>query len=89
MHMATDVLVADDNDTDRMLLSAIVKAEGYNVVTASNGEEAIRVFKERRPQLVLLDALMPVLDGFQVARQIKSLAAVSYTHLTLPTKRIV
>lgn len=78
MHMATDVLVADDNDTDRMLLSAIVKAEGYNVVTASNGEEAIRVFKERRPQLVLLDALMPVLDGFQVARQIKSLAGETF-----------
>lgn len=78
MHEATDVLVADDNATDRMLLSAIVKAEGYNVITACNGEEAIRVFKEHRPQLVLLDALMPILDGFQVARQIKSLAGETF-----------
>jgi len=78
MNNAADVLVADDNDTDRMLLSAIVKAEGYNVITARNGEEAINVFKEHRPQLVLLDALMPILDGFQVARQIKSLAGETF-----------
>lgn len=40
----------------------------------SNGEQAVALYLERRPQLVLLDALMPVMDGFEAARQIKALA---------------
>ncbi|MGY4489992.1 fused response regulator/phosphatase [Pseudomonas sp. TE3610] len=68
------VLIADDNMTDRMLLSSIVRRQGHRVLTASDGQEAIDVFAERRPQLVLLDAMMPVVDGFEAARQIKELA---------------
>ncbi|WP_028633466.1 fused response regulator/phosphatase [Pseudomonas parafulva] len=68
------VLVAEDSDVDRMLLARIVKRQGHQVVTAQNGQEAVALFSERRPQLVLLDALMPVMDGFEAARQIKALA---------------
>jgi CheY-like chemotaxis protein len=68
------VLIADDNMTDRMLLSSIVRRQGHAVITASNGQEAIEVFRQQRPQLVLLDAMMPVLDGFEAAREIKRLA---------------
>ncbi|WAH57346.1 fused response regulator/phosphatase [Pseudomonas silvicola] len=68
------VLIADDNMTDRMLLSSIVRRQGHRVLTASDGQEAIEVFQARRPQLVLLDAMMPVIDGFEAARQIKELA---------------
>jgi CheY-like chemotaxis protein len=68
------VLIADDNMTDRMLLSSIVRRQGHQVLTASNGQEAIAVFERQRPQLVLLDAMMPVLDGFAAAREIKRLA---------------
>jgi len=71
------VLIADDNMTDRMLLSSIVRRQGHRVLTASDGQEAVDVFAERRPQLVLLDAMMPVLDGFEAARQIKELAGES------------
>lgn len=68
------ILIADDNVTDRMLLSSIVRRQGHSVATAGNGQEAVDVFRHVRPQLVLLDAMMPVMDGFQAARVIKELA---------------
>lgn len=68
------VLVAEDGAVDRLLLAQIVRRQGHEVFTAENGQQAVDVFKARRPQLVLLDALMPVMDGFEAARQIKALA---------------
>ncbi|WP_407315863.1 SpoIIE family protein phosphatase [Pseudomonas sp. nanlin1] len=68
------VLIADDNMTDRMLLSSIVRRQGHTVLTAGDGQEAIDVFARERPDLVLLDAMMPILDGFEAAQQIKQLA---------------
>ncbi|UTF60790.1 fused response regulator/phosphatase [Gilvimarinus sp. DA14] len=71
---AITVLVADDTDTDRLILEAIVRKEGHNVISARDGREAVKEFKQHRPDIVLLDALMPHLDGFEAARQIKALA---------------
>ena len=68
------VLIADDNDTDRLILESIVKKQGHEVVTAADGLEAVDVFKAERPQVVLLDALMPRMDGMGAARYIKELA---------------
>lgn len=66
------VLVADDNEMDRLLLSTFVRKEGYEVEPAVDGLDALEVFERCRPQLVLLDALMPGMDGFDVARHIKA-----------------
>ncbi|MGQ7861907.1 ATP-binding SpoIIE family protein phosphatase [Pseudomonas sp. 32A] len=71
---ALTVLIAEDSAADLLLLSSIVRRQGHQVLTASNGEEAVDVFIRERPQLVLMDALMPVMDGFEAARQIKQLA---------------
>lgn len=68
------ILIAEDGVADRMLLAAIVKRQGHHVVTAANGAEAVELFERERPQLVLMDALMPVMDGFEAAQQIKQLA---------------
>lgn len=68
------ILIAEDGAADRMLLAAIVGRQGHRVTTAANGAEAVRLFESVRPQLVLMDALMPVMDGFEAARQIKQLA---------------
>ncbi len=68
------ILIAEDGAADRMLLAAIVGRQGNRVTTASNGAEAVRQFELERPQLVLMDALMPVMDGFEAARRIKHLA---------------
>lgn len=68
------ILVVDDTDSDRIILEAIVRKEGHNVISAKNGLEAIALFKQEHPDIILLDALMPELDGFEAARQIKELA---------------
>jgi len=65
------VLVADDNASDRLLLSTILKRQGHEVLEAANGREAVDLYTEKRPHLVLMDALMPELDGFEAARMIK------------------
>lgn len=68
------ILIAEDGAADRMLLATIVRRQGHHVITAANGAEAISLFERERPQLVLMDALMPVMDGFEAAQQIKRLA---------------
>ncbi|HEF4762122.1 TPA: fused response regulator/phosphatase [Pseudomonas putida] len=68
------ILIAEDSAADRMLLSSIVRRQGHQVLTAANGAEAVEVFRLQRPQLVLMDAMMPVMDGFEAASQIKALA---------------
>ena len=74
MNTSLTVLIAEDSSTDRLLLSSIVQLQGHNVLLAANGAEAVALFARERPQLVLMDAVMPVMDGFEAARQIKALA---------------
>ncbi|AZF01168.1 Serine phosphatase RsbU, regulator of sigma subunit [Pseudomonas orientalis] len=68
------ILIAEDSAADLLLLSTIVRRQGHHVLTATNGEQAVEVFARERPQLVLMDAMMPVMDGFVAARWIKQLA---------------
>jgi CheY-like chemotaxis protein/serine phosphatase RsbU (regulator of sigma subunit) len=68
------ILIAEDSAADRLLLSTIVRRQGHEVLTAANGAEAVEVFRRQQPHLVLMDAMMPVMDGFEAAQQIKALA---------------
>lgn len=68
------ILIADDNASDRYLLSTIVSRQGHKVLCAANGAEAVALFETARPQLILMDAMMPVMDGFEAARRIKQMA---------------
>ncbi|KNH23260.1 chemotaxis protein CheY [Pseudomonas syringae] len=68
------ILIAEDSAADRLLLSTIVRRQGHEVLTAANGAEAVEAFRSQRPHLVLMDAMMPVMDGFEAAQQIKALA---------------
>jgi len=68
------ILIAEDSAADLLLLSTIVRRQGHQVLTATNGEEAVELFARERPQLVLMDAIMPVMDGLTAARWIKQLA---------------
>lgn len=71
---ALTILIAEDGAADRLLLATIVRKQGHQVLTAEDGEQAVALFAAQRPHMVLLDALMPVMDGFEAARQIKALA---------------
>ena len=75
MHTARlTILIAEDSAADRMLLSTIVSRQGHRVLSASNGLEALAMFQQERPHLILMDAMMPVMDGFEAARRIKACA---------------
>lgn len=70
--MSETILVADDDDAICQLVEVNLKLEGFDVVTASDGEEALRLVYERMPSLVLLDVMMPKLDGFEVCERIRA-----------------
>ncbi len=65
------ILVAEDNLASRELIREILENQGYQVVEACDGREALQKVQETGPDLVLLDIQMPVLDGFAVLRQLR------------------
>jgi CheY-like chemotaxis protein len=65
------ILIAEDSFSDRLILKKIIEGQGHEVIEAENGVQALEVCQNELPDLVLLDALMPKLDGFEVARQLK------------------
>ena len=62
------ILVADDEASIRRILETRLKMVGYDVVVAEDGEEAVNVFNKTNPDLVVLDVMMPKLDGWSVLR---------------------
>ncbi|MGG7604459.1 response regulator [Massilia sp. BKSP1R2A-1] len=64
------ILIVDDSPTERFYLTDILARAGYAVSTAVNGEEAIDKIRAERPQLILMDVVMPGANGFQVTRAI-------------------
>jgi twitching motility two-component system response regulator PilH len=64
------ILVVDDSPTERYFLSDILIKNGFSVSTAENGEEALQKIKADKPQLILMDIVMPGQNGFQVTRAI-------------------
>ncbi|MCJ8177190.1 SpoIIE family protein phosphatase [Pseudomonas viridiflava] len=71
------ILIADDSASDRLLLATIIARQGHRVVSAANGLEAVAIFSTERPHLILMDAMMPLMDGFEAARRIKLMAGES------------
>ncbi len=72
------ILVADDSDTDRLLLATILRKQGHEIVTAEDGVEAVAAFDRSRPDMVLMDAQMPRMDGFEAAVAIKQRAGEDF-----------
>ncbi len=69
--MAAKLLVVDDDPNVQRLLQYTLKQEGYDVITATDGVEGLRLWTEQSPALVLLDVALPKLDGYQVATKIR------------------
>lgn len=71
------ILIAEDNPVNRELLHELLEARGYEVEEAENGQEALQMIAQSRPDALLLDLNMPVLDGFSTVRKIREDAAIS------------
>lgn len=83
--MKGKILVVDDEPTNRVLLEELLEAQGYTVVTAEDGQQALEKFNGMEPDLVLLDVAMPKLSGFEVCRRLKGNPETRLTPVVLVT----
>ncbi|MBK7586126.1 MAG: response regulator [Myxococcales bacterium] len=70
--MTLRILIVDDDENNRQLLQIMLAPEGYLLCTAASGEEALADVAAEPPDLILLDVLMPGMDGYQVATELKA-----------------
>jgi diguanylate cyclase (GGDEF)-like protein len=81
------IFVVDDHPDNVEIINARLSSRGFVIETASNGEEALRMVRENPPQLILLDVMMPIMDGYEVCRRIKQDASLPYIPIILVTAR--
>jgi twitching motility two-component system response regulator PilH len=88
------ILIVDDSATDRQFLLEVLSKQGYQCVTAQNGDEAIAKSKTEQPDLILMDIIMPGADGFKATRAItrdeatKHIPVIVCTSKKLETDRV-
>lgn len=81
------VLVVDDDEDSRRLLSHLLERRGYSVVLADGGQAALDVLSTTDVDVILLDVMMPVMDGFAVCREVKKTPATANVPIILLTAR--
>ena len=70
--MSKCILVVEDQEDNRQILRDLLGSAGYQLVEAENGEEALKALARQRPDLILMDIQLPILDGYETTRQIRS-----------------
>lgn len=85
--MSYKILVVEDELTNREVAAVILKSQGYDVLLASNGQEAIEQARSQRPDLILMDILMPVLDGLSATRELKADPAMARIPILVVTAK--
>ena len=73
--MPSRILIIDDAPANIQTLSSILKERGYNINIATNGRQGLEVLERIRPDLILLDIMMPEMDGFETCKRIKASTA--------------
>ena len=79
------VLIADDLEISRRFLSSLLKRHGYRVLEAADGDEGLRIMRSEHPDLALIDLLMPLMDGFEFVRAVRSDASIAQTPIIFIT----
>jgi adenylate cyclase len=87
MHDPARILIVDDNETNRDILATRLATQGYDLCQAADGEEALAVAKTRVPDLILLDVMMPKLNGIEVCRRLKNDGALPFISIILVTAK--
>ena len=81
------IVVADDDPIVVRFLSAVFQGEGFEVRTAEDGEKALQVIREFRPDLIILDLVMPYRDGFEVCQRVRALPESRRTPIIILTMK--
>lgn len=79
---AKKILIVDDEERMRRILTDYLRIKGYDTVEAADGAEALRLFTQENPDMVLLDVMMPVMDGWEVCRRLRQTSRVPILMLT-------
>jgi adenylate cyclase len=87
MHNPPRILIVDDSETNRDLLVSRLGPHGFDLVQAADGEEAIETARATRPDLILLDVVMPKLDGVEATKRLKADASLPFTPIILVTSK--
>jgi CheY-like chemotaxis protein len=77
------ILVVDDDPDIRTVLTALLESRGYQIVTASNGQEGLDALKAEKPNMMILDLLMSEMDGFTVMQKLKDPRWAKYAHIPI------
>ena len=85
--MSKTVLIADDEPNIVISLEFLLKREGYQVLVARDGEEALQAIRTHRPDLVLLDVMMPRLSGHEVCQAVRADPALAATRILMLTAK--
>ena len=72
------ILVIEDTEDNRQIMRDLLTSVGYELIEAVNGEEGVAMAKQHKPDLILMDIQLPVLDGYEATRRIKANAALSH-----------
>lgn len=83
MQKQTKILVVDDDPDIREAICAVLEAHSHQVVTARDGQEGLDKLKEERPDLMILDLLMPVMDGFAVLKEVQDPRRSKYSNIPI------
>lgn len=81
------VLVVDDSPTETFKISSVLNKHGYDVLTADSGEQGVSIAKKELPDVVLMDIVMPGLNGFQATRQLSKDASTSKIPVVIVTTK--
>ncbi len=87
MRTPPQILIVDDNAANLDILETRLAAHGYDIITASDGAEGLALAMERKPDLILLDIMMPKMDGIEVCRRLKSEPSLPFIPIILVTAK--
>jgi DNA-binding response OmpR family regulator len=85
--MRKKILLVDDSSTILLMEKMVLKKTPYEIVTASNGEEAVAQALRERPDLILMDVIMPKMGGFEACRRIRQEEAIKHVPVIMVTTR--
>jgi twitching motility two-component system response regulator PilH len=83
----TQIMIVDDSPTDTHLLKKMLEKNGFNTLTASDADEGIEVARREHPDLILMDVVMPGLNGFQATRELTSDPGTSSIPVIIVTRK--